>query len=335
MAELVNPLSKIKITEEDPSNIKLNFAAFEEGSGQATMTNSDGENADSPKKRGRPAKPKTMVSGGVMFPAGNQTEELSMLQSNQPYASSFAEPMMLTRCVIADVDTLNGTVREQLDAVVESKTLRKKYDYISELSSTSANLMSTKLRGISELKGMISEGHKLDLQRAKELKLSTAIDDANDDKRMMDMYTAFINTPIGSYGGGGPQFPTMSEMTMPGGAQGIDMTVAANMASSMGGIDAGYVNWQQNMSPETNRMIIEKTNPNVQTVVVYDQTTNNKFFDVIDRTTGQSVPNVPRPDAFLLADTYPNLNNKTARNSNIDAVYPLVVVGRPETLNDF
>ena len=100
-------------------------------------------------------------------------------------------------------------------------------------------------------------------------------------------------------------------------------------------VDPGFEVWKQNMSPEQNRMIMEQKNPNIQTVVVYDQTTNNKYFDVIDRTTGQSIPNMPKPDPYLLADTYPNINNMTARNSNIDTVYPLVLTGVADSLQNF
>lgn len=332
MSELINPLSKIKISDENPDSFKMNFAALEEGSGQSPITNN--EPAEQPKKRGRPPKQKPMSNGQIMI-AAVDNEDMSMIQSNAPYISTYGETNMLTRGTIADVDRLNNTVSAQLEAVVESKTLRKKYDYISELSSTAATLLSTKLRAISEMNKVISDAHGLDLRRAKELNLSKAQDDSNDDKRMMDFYTAFVNTPVGSYGAQPPAFPTMVEMTMPGQVTGIDMSGPLNAAMGASGVDSGYMSWQQNMSPEERRMLAEKNNPNIQTVVVYDQTTNNKYFDVIDKNTGQSIPNMPKPDSFLLADTYPNLNNHTARNSNIDAVYPLVVVGQPESLMDF
>lgn len=291
---------------------------------------------DLPKKRGRP--PKTqhaqeVVVNPIVTEPGYNTP--TMVQSNTPYMTTYNEPMALIRGSIGEIDSLNGVVRNQLDAVVDSKTLRKKYEYVSELSSTSANLIGTKIRAITEMNKVISDSHKLDLQRVKDLKLSAAADESNSDKRIQDMYTAFINTPMGSYGLPVQQFPTMQDLTMPNpqmlNAQGgIDITGTPTPT-----VDPGFEVWKQNMSPEQNRMIMEQKNPNIQTVVVYDQTTNNKYFDVIDRTTGQSIPNMPKPDPYLLADTYPNINNMTARNSNIDTVYPLVLTGVADSLQNF
>lgn len=287
------------------------------------------------KKRGRP--PKNQQEQAVVNPIvtgtdpGYQTP--TMLQSNVPYATTYNEPMALIRGSIGEIDTLNNVVRGQLDAVVDSKTLRKKYDYVSELSSTSANLIGTKIRAITEMNKVISDSHKLDLQRSKDLKLSTIADEGNSDKRIQDMYTAFINTPVGSYGLPVQPVPTIQDLTVP------QQQIVSNGVDIVGTptptVDPGFEVWKQNMSPEQNRMIMEKKNPNIQTVVVYDQSTNNKYFDVIDRTTGQSVPNMPKPDPYLLADTYPNINNMTARNSNIDAVYPLVLTGVADSLQDF
>lgn len=292
---------------------------------------------DPPKKRGRPPKSQSepvvnpVVTGTPTEP-GYQTP--TMVQSNVPYMTTYNEPMALIRGSIGEIDSLSNVVRTQLEAVVDSKTLRKKYDYVSELSGTSANLISTKIRAITEMNKVISDSHKLDLQRVKDLKLSAAMDDSNSDKRIQDMYTAFINTPMGSYGLPAQQFPSIQDLTMAPQQVltqgGIDITGTPTPT-----VDPGFEVWKQNMTPEQNRMIMQQKNPNIQTVVVYDQTTNNKYFDVIDRTTGQSIPNMPKPDPYLLADTYPNVNNMTARNSNIDAVYPLVLTGVAESLRDF
>lgn len=176
---------------------------------------------------------------------------------------------------------------------------------------------------------VITDAHNLDIKRLKDLKMSAAQEEGNDDKRMMDYYSAFINTPVGSYGITPPAFPSMQDMTMPGSVMGVD--IGAQNAS----LDPGYNDWRQSMTPETSMMIMQKNNPNIKTVVVYDQTTNNKYFDVRDMTTGQSIPGAAKPDDFLLGDTYPNINNGTARNSNIDTVYPLILTGAPSSLQDY
>ena len=99
-------------------------------------------------------------------------------------------------------------------------------------------------------------------------------------------------------------------------------------------MDPGYQNFLSNMTPEQNAMRYED-NPNVKTVVVYDQSNGRKWFDVIDTSTGASIPNVPRPDDFLLDDTRPDLSNMVARNANINVTYPLVVVGQANALSSY
>lgn len=325
MGELVSPI--VRTAEPKEEGVKMDWSAYTSDTAKPAQSLTE----PAPKKRGRPPKTKTMSDGAVMIAANPEQQELSMIQSNTPYLQSYGETNMLLRSSIGEIDRLNAVVVGQLDAVVDSKTLRKKYDYVSELSSTSANLISTKIRTISEMNKIITDSHNLDIRRMKELNMTKMNEEANDDKRMMDMYSAFINTPVGSYGMSAPQFPSMQDMTMPSAVmRGVDIGAPMQAQS-----DPGYDQWRQNMSPETARMIMEKNNPNIQTVVVYDQTTNNKYFDAVDRTTGQSVPGYPLPDPYLLADTYPNVNNGTARNSNIDAVYPLVLTGAPSSLQDY
>ena len=76
-------------------------------------------------------------------------------------------------------------------------------------------------------------------------------------------------------------------------------------------------------------MMFLKENPNIQQVVVYNQETGARYFDVIDMTTGQSVPNAEKHDTMFLEDTTIDLKNKVARNVNIGETYPLVIVGQP------
>lgn len=325
--KLVAPL--IKTEEKEDTGIKIDFSSY----ASETAPSSQSLTPAPAKKRGRPPKTKTSPDGSTIILANQDQQELGMLQSNTPYLQSYGETTMLLRGSIGDIDRLNGIVGNELNNVVESKTLRKKYDYVSELSSTSANLISTKVRTIAEMNKVITDSHNLDIRRMKELNMSKSAEEMNDDKRIMDMYSAFINTPVGSYGMTGPQFPSMQDITMSSGImRSVDITGDQPAPAQF---DPGYEQWKQTMTPETARIILEKKNPNVQTVVVYDQTTNNKYFDAIDRSTGQSVPGYPLPDPYLLADTYPNVNNGTARNSNIDAVYPLVLTGAPSSLQDY
>ena len=74
-------------------------------------------------------------------------------------------------------------------------------------------------------------------------------------------------------------------------------------------------------------------NPNIKTVLVLNAVTGERHFDVMDMTTGESIPNVPRPDPMFLEDTIPYPNENVARNVNLDTSYPLIIVGDNSSLN--
>ena len=72
---------------------------------------------------------------------------------------------------------------------------------------------------------------------------------------------------------------------------------------------------------------------NIETVVVYDPNTGDKAFEVIDTTTGLSVPNYPRPNNNLLDDTSIDISTGIASNSNIGQNWKVVVL--KDALNNF
>lgn len=323
MANLINPLIK---NEEE---VQVNFSYFT-GEEAASIPVEDAlPIGGEPKKRGRPPKPKKMSDGGYVIPA--DAAPLTMLQTDESYGTTYGETNALLRGTIGEIDSLNKDVREQLDVVKTSKTIRKKYEYVSDLASTSANLLGTKIRAIQEIDSNITQGHNLDMKRAKDLKLSLDADKQDENQRIMDMYNAYINTPMGVYNPGQP-IPTPQEMMLPNtpGIAAIDISGQVPM-----GMDLGFAAYQAAKTPEENMMTLQKVNPNIKTVVVYDQNTQNRYFDVIDVSTGQSIPNVPRPDPFLLDDTTINVQNGVARNSNIDTVYPLVLTGAPDSILNY
>ena len=154
------------------------------------------------------------------------------------------------------------------------------------------------------------------MKRMKELK--TTLNEKDDDKQIMDMYNAFISTPMGSYNP--MNAPSAVDMISPSPANMVRMDMASNTG------DVQYDNYINNLSPTQHMMLLEN-NPNIETVVVYDQNTGNRWFDVQDVTTGQSIPNTDRPDEMLVNDCIIDLNNGVARNSNLGVSYRLVLAG--------
>ena len=141
------------------------------------------------------------------------------------------------------------------------------------------------------------------------------------------MYNAFISTPVGFNGATGFNVPSGVDMTMPAGVQSM---VRADLSDG----DVGYNNYMSSMSPEQNRMRLED-NPNIQTVVVYNQETGARWFDVIDSQTGASVPNITKPSDFLLEDTTIDVRNGIARNTNLDTTYPLMTIGNNQSIMEY
>lgn len=268
-------------------------------------------------RRGRPkgstANKKKLSDGSeiVLADENTQQEELPMYQSNQSYKETYNETNGLLRSSIGQIDQLQSELKGELDSIRASKTLKKKYDYISMLGSTAASLINTKVSVIKEMNKVITDSHNLDLKRMKDLKV--AENQVDDDKRIMDMYQAFVSTPVGNGAALGPNMTDITLMT------GINNMVRADLGSDT------YTTYSQNISPSQNMMRLEQ-NPDIKTVVVYDASTGRRWFDVMNIKTGESVPNVNKPDAMFLEDTTLDVRNGVARNTNLDLTYPLIVL---------
>ena len=224
------------------------------------------------------------------------------------YARTYTETNNLIRGAIMQADELSAEIKQDIDSVRSSKTLKNKYTYITNLTASASSLIGTKIAAIKELNSTITQGHNLELNRMKAVKINEK--DENDDMKMMDIYSAFVNTPIGTYT---PQAPSIQDIAL-----GVNSNTPSVAAVEMVAPNAQP---NGNLTPEQNRMRLE-SNPNIQTVVRYDQSTGQRFFDVVDSATGVSIPNYPRPDSFLLEDTTIDVHSGIARNRNVNMVWP-------------
>lgn len=316
-------LFKIKTEDEQPTSL-INVGFFTNkqntvglSSHPSLDTDADGVSTSTGKKRGRPKK-KAADDPSNMVPAEEPKGNLPLHQTNEAYLDSYGTTNALTQHIITEVDGLNGMVVNELRNIQASKTLKRKYEYMAQLAGTSSNLLGTKLTAVKEMNKVITDSHNLELKRIKDLKLNTQ-DQVDDDKYIMDMYNAFINTPVGTYGGGGISTPSMADMTMMTGVGGVTRTPIVSASANT------YDEYMNNMSPVQNMMRLEQ-DPNAKTVVVYDASTGNRWFDVINTQTGESIPNVDKPDQMFLEDTMLDTRNSIARNTNLDTTYPLIVI---------
>lgn len=292
-------------------------------------------------KRGRPRK---VDQSAMVIPVNGDIpyDPNKSKDGTVNYHAAYNETDTILKTAIGQTDAIINDVAEDLSTIRASKSMTKKYSYITDLSSTMSSLIATKIQAARELNNSIKNANDMEFKMQKELKAMEVNKD--DNKNIMDMYNAFMSIPVGT---SRPQLaPSIQEMTLTEGTGLSTIDILSSGAnSSIGGVpmsgspvinneETGYQNYLANLTPEQNRMRFEN-NPNVQTVVVYDQSNGRKWFDVIDTRTGQSIPNMPKPDEFLLEDTRPDIVNMVARNTNINTTYPLRVVGERSSLYDY
>lgn len=303
---------EISINKEEDSGFNLDFFFSDEAKIEGTGKEIEVEL----EKKAKNSKRKTANPTEVPVEVINANKSTSMTSTSEmPYINTYAETDNLTRGMIIQIDQLNNQINEDISKIRSSASMKGKYTYITNLTSASASLMSTKLNAIKELNNSITQSHNLELKRAKDLK-TFELEKQNDDARMMDLYSAFINAPMGMYDNK-LNMPTIPNMMI-----GVNDPNSGVQGVAMG----GNVSSNGQVSPEQMRMRMEGNN-NIEEIVVFDPASGRKWFDVIDKATGQSIPNYPRSDAFLLDDISIESRAGIAKNRNLDKIWPLQIVG--------
>ena len=308
-----NISSFIKGTEEEKNHtLQLSSSEQQESENNTTTTTS---------KRGRKKKEETTTNQqqlAIPIPSSS----MSYVQENIPYASAYVDTNKQLDDSIAQLDILSGELFSELQNVKNSKTLKNKYGYMNDMTSTMANLISTKISAIREKNKSINDANHLELNRIKELKTSANAED--DNTRIANLYDAFINTPVGV----GPRpslAPSIQDMVMP---QSSPSDVSY---FNIGGMNDQQI-WEANLSPSENRMVLDAKGL-IDTVVMYDEATGNRWFEVIDKTTGQPMANVEKPDSTYIYELDINVRNGYAKDSNINKTYPLIVINSENNQN--
>lgn len=241
--------------------------------------------------------------------------KLSTLESNEPYEKKYEETNNVLKGAIYQLDKGIEEMDMDISYIRSSKTLKRKYDYLGVLQGTKGNYIGQKISAARELNNTITKCNELELKRVKELHLAEKTDD---DRAILDTYNAFINTPVGSnYSALGPSTPQMT-------INGAGNFIPANLTNT--DINSGYNNYINNPTSVQHMMQLE-SNPNVQQVVVYNQATGAKSFEIMDMSTGEILQNVEKHDIMFLEDTTIDVRNKVAKNINLNETYPLIIVG--------
>ena len=267
------------------------------------------------KKRGRPRK------GDHPIRPSDADNNTTVEDPSAMY--TYAATTMMLHDIVGQLDMLASEIKSEMDDIRLSRTAHNKYNNLIGLSTALGKILETKVSAISQINSAISKANDLDYKREKDRK-SIEANQGMDDKRLMDLYQSFVANPMGIENNVMSLGPTAMQTSI-GNSPIIRSDVPDYTPPANGPADLGYLNYLSNMTPEQNLMFYEN-NPNVQTCVIYDASTGNKFFQVMDVSTGQAVPNVQALDNRFMEDTFIDLKSKTASNNNLHQTYPVIVI---------
>lgn len=242
---------------------------------------------------------------------------MSYIQENIPYASAYADTNKQLDDTINALNILGSDIVTDLNMVRGNKTLRNKYGIVNEMTQTATSILNTKLSAIKEKNSVINNINKLELDRLKQIKVSASEED--DNTRIANLYDAFINTPIGA--GPGILGPSMQDI-IAGGQSGPTVPMMS--------IGNDQQMWEAGLNPAENRMLLEAKGA-IETVVMYDSVTGNRWFEVVDKITRQPVPNVEKPDNSYIYDLDINVRGGFAKDGNRGISYPLICINGGDT----
>ena len=280
-----------------------------------------------------------LTSGPGEVPKKTTTKKVNPAKkkttSNEPEVvdthsiDSYYDNMNELKKTVVQMDSLASELKQDLDVVRSSRTLKGKYQYTSLLSNNIASLLTAKVQAIKEMNSTIKNSIELDYKIQKD---RDAAMNGDDDKRIMDMYNAFVSAPVST---NRVQLgPTEQQLSLPGsGVQSVSRIVRGTEVAPGSG-DPGFDTYMRNLSPEQNLMLYEN-NPDVKLCVVYNKATGDRSFQVMNVKTKEVIPNVATKDPMFLDDTVLDTRRGIARNTNLGESYPLIIVGDEESMKGF
>lgn len=106
----------------------------------------------------------------------NKEPAKTPLNSDKTYFSTYDIPRNVLTQTAVQIEELAQTVRKDLEDVRHARTLKGKYDYISNMTSTLGSLYSNKISIAREMANTITNAHRLELSKHKELAIDSNAD---------------------------------------------------------------------------------------------------------------------------------------------------------------
>lgn len=301
---MVVPIQK----EETPSEsgVNLNFGNLIGNNNENTLPLPD-PSTPLPLEEDTSKKKKRTTRRRINTSTGEETDS-----EHEPYKEQFNETNAMLRTAIVQADASLADLQSDIKQIRNSRTLRKKYDYLSMMQGTVGQFINTKVTAIREMNSVIAKCNELELRRARDLKAAESAQ--NDDKTIMDMYNAFIHTPVSA---GMTLGPNMQEIST-GGIPTINTALPDE--------DMGYQNYLNNLNPAEKLMMYEN-DPDVQQVVMYDESTGARWFEIMNLRTNEVIQGADKHDNMFLEDVVFDDRNGIAKNLNLNETYPIIRVG--------
>ena len=234
---------------------------------------------------------------------------------NVIYADTYYDTNTMAYNIIYQADELLRDCKQELDYIRSWKGNAKgKYHYINATMGSMSALLSTKLAAIKEINTTIKNVNDNEYRRFKDMR---AINQADDNKAIMDAYSAFISAPVGA-----PTYNLPGTTAITGGLNGI---VRADYPPEVqANVDAGMANYLANLTPEENLMLND-SNKDIEEVIVYDQSTGARRFQWMNTRTGEFINNMPPSSDLTLNDYTIDLRTNLAKNNNLNSIKKVVI----------
>ena len=294
----------------------------------------DNETSVVEKKKSNRSKKETVNSNEIIKASNTEVVE------DVPTINTYFETAGMIKQAMDQIDTVLVEVKQELDNVRQSRTLKSKYNVMVGLSGNLSDLMNAKINAIKELNNCISKSNDMDYKKQKDRKDAMMGAGSGDELAVMNMYKNIVNDPMITLGQAGQRLPdymiqqlqqqvtpsnAVSGIVRAGGGE-VPVNATGGSVSTFDPTqDTGYINYMANMPASMNALLMEQ-NPDIKEVVVFDASTGAKWFQVMNTKTNQVIPNMQVTDQMFMEDTTLNIKNKTAQNLNLGKVYPLVVI---------
>lgn len=255
------------------------------------------------------------VSDGVV-------ENVEPTAETTVYADTYSATTNMAYKIIGQTDELLSEAKQDLDYIRSQRSMKGKYHYTNAILGSMSSLLGTKLAAIKEINSTIKATNDAEYRRFKDLRAANAMDD---NKAIMDAYTAFVSAPVGA-----PEYHQPGTMNLTGGLNGI---IRADYPEDVQkNMDIGMANYLANLSPEESLMVAD--NGDLEEVILYDEATGAKQFKWINKKTGQYMDNLPPSSTITLSDYKVDVKTMTAKNPNLNSIKRVISVNN-NALNKF